>query len=176
MGMTIFISLTTFLVNSCSLVDTKTHMCKLYFLFDGITIAGTSVIIFFIGLVFIVQPPDSQIIMPLATILALSFFSFQGNAKVILAYCKYKFWETIVFKISLFIGMMIYVILAVYLIINSFNAISLSEDQINKFQEMFLLYIFAHFTVYMEIFNKINEKDGSNQLQAYHLLNHDGEI
>ena len=39
---------------------------------------------------------------------------------------------------------------------------------------MFLLYIFSEFSLYMEIFNKINEKDGSNQLQGYHLINHEG--
>ena len=100
--------------------------------------------------------------MPLSVLLMVTYFAFQGNCKVILAYCKYKCWETIVFKLSLFIGMMIYIILAVYFIINSFDAIPISKEKMSQFQEMFLLYIFAHFTSYMEIFNKINERDGSN--------------
>ena len=44
-----------------------------------------------------------------------------------------------------------------------------------KFQEIFLLYIFSFFALYMEIFNKINERDGSNELQGYYLINHEGE-
>ena len=57
--MVAIICLPTFLINSYSLADTKGDICKLYFLFDGITIADFSAIIFFIGLVLIMRPPDS---------------------------------------------------------------------------------------------------------------------
>ena len=58
MGVAILFSLLVFLINSCALVDTKTDMLKLYFLFDGITIAVCSGIVFIVGLFLIVLPSD----------------------------------------------------------------------------------------------------------------------
>ena len=134
MGVAIFVSLSVFLVNSCTLVDTKTDMCKLYFLFDGTTIAVCSGIVFTVGLFLVVLPNDFQMLAFQAALLAIDIFSFQGNAKVILAYCKYKCWETIVFKIALFIGMMIHMVLAVYFIINSFGSVPVSDDRRDQLQ------------------------------------------
>lgn len=166
-------SLAFFTVNSCKLADTKGDMCKLYFLLDSITIASCTAIIGMVGLLTIILPPQPQVI-PIAVFLNVAYFMFGGNSRIIFAYCKYKRWQAVVFKLTVLIGLLVYVVLAAYFMKNSFNALPITADKQDTLKEFFFLYIFGLFTLYMEIFAKANDVDGSSQLQYHHQINYEG--
>lgn len=67
-------------------------------------------------------------------VLAINIFLFQGTCKVMLAYGKYSFSQTICFKGTLMIGMLIFLVLAAHFMRNSFDAFPLDEEYQDSLQ------------------------------------------
>lgn len=116
---------------------------------DSIFLAFCTADIGFIGMLTISFPPGEPTSIVISIILTINLFLFSGNSRVIIAYVKYKRWETIVLKITIILGLLDYLVLAAYFMRNSFSAIPLSPDVVENFQEFFFLYIFGMFTLYM---------------------------
>ena len=67
-------------------------------------------------------------------LIAVNNFIFQGTCKVMLAYGKYSFSQTICLKFSLMIGMLTFLVLAAHFMRNSFDTFPIDEDSQDSLQ------------------------------------------
>ncbi len=95
-------------------------MCAIYFLLDSIFVSFFSAAVGMAGIMIIFNSSYAGIII--LSFMVLNLFMFAGNSRVIVAYVKYKMWQTIIYKISILLGLFAYLILASYFILNSFNS------------------------------------------------------
>lgn len=107
------------IVGSCMLVETKKDMFYLYLLFDSILVACITAIAGVTGIVSVMVPPEAISYALLAFWNAI-LFVISGNNRVIIAYVKYKKWQVILFKISLCLSFLTFLVLAMYFMSNDF--------------------------------------------------------
>ena len=114
-----------FITNSCFLAQTKSDLCYLYFLFDTIFVAICTAVVGFIGILTITMPPNNPQAYVVSILMNICLFLFGGNSRVILSYCKYRKWQVVLFKMSLLLGLLAYLVLAAYFMKNSFQNVNL---------------------------------------------------
>ena len=104
---------------SCTLSQTKKDCLMLYFLLDAIFIAAITAIVGVIGIVYLTMPSQSLAKFTLF-LWTLQIFIIAGNSRVLIAYIKFKKWQTIVLKLGICLGFLSYLIMATYFMIHSF--------------------------------------------------------
>ena len=135
---------------------------------DSILVALCTGIIGFAGMLMIMMPGSWMGIF-IAIIMNMNFFFFAGTCRILIAYAKFKTWENIMFKMSIKVSLLGYLILAAYFMIEDMSShLSLTDQEQDILKNFFFLYIFGLFTLYMEIFSKVSDFDGSANLQ-YHM-------
>ena len=152
------------IIGSCMLCETKTDCLKLYFLLDTILLASCTAMVGVIGVTYVVCPLDA---VPLIALITWSsqIFIIAGNSRIIIAYAKFKKWQTIVFKLGICVGLLAYLIMATYFMMHKFLGV---PDSLNDtIKDLFFLYVFGLFTMYYEIYSKISDLDGTSD-QQYH--------
>ena len=110
-----------------------------------------------------------------AILINMDLFIFSGNCRVILAYCKYNKWQVIIFKLTVFCCLLLYLVLAAYFLTNSFIATQIPKENEEALKEFFFLYVFGLFTLYLEIFIKVSDLDGTSDFQYHYHFNYNEE-
>ena len=113
----IIVTYIIYFINSCTIAKTKSDLCYLYFLFDTVFVAKCTAIAGLFGLFMIMLPMNVPIMM-MAVLVNMDLFIFAGNCRIILAYCKYKTWQVLVFKMTIFFCQIFYIIIAAYVMTN----------------------------------------------------------
>lgn len=158
-----------FIWNGCLLVQSKMEFFHYMFLLDPIFVGLCAAVVGLVGILLIIMPPEGYV-LALAFLMAIDLVFFTGNWRMILAYCRYSRWQVIVSKISLLFGCFAYLILAAHFMRNAFSGIPISEEQQEPLKEFFFLYIFGLFTLYLEIFAKMSDLDGTSDLNYYYQI------
>ena len=156
--------LTLNIIGSCIFCETKKDCLMLYFLLDTILLASCTAMVGVIGCTYAMMPPNALPIISLI-IWTSQIFIIAGNSRIIIAYAKFKSWQTVVFKLGICLGLLAYLIMATYFMMHHFPGV---PDSLNDtMKDLFFLYVFGLFTMYYEIYSKISDLDGSSD-QQYH--------
>lgn len=166
-GMIVIMSSMIFIIGSCKMAATFRDWIWLYFLLDSIMVSVCTCLIGYAGMLTIMLPPEIYAYI-VAAAMNMNFFFFAGSSRVIVVYGIMKRWETLMYKMAIKVSLLGYLILAAYFMSNDIGAaLGLDDEKGNVLEQFFFLYIFGLFTLYMDIFSKISDIDGSSSLQ-YH--------
>ena len=106
----------------------------LYLLLDTILLASCTAMVGVIGCSYAIMPLSA---LPMISLIIWSsqIFIIAGNSRVIIAYAKFKKWQTVVFKLGICIGLLAYLIMATYFMMHHFPGVP--DDMNDTLKDLF---------------------------------------
>ena len=106
----------------CKLTDSKWETFQLFILLDNIFIALVAALLGFIGMILLLFGSSMNALFGvLIAILCISFICLTGTYRVMLGKAKFPRYQVISMKITLILGSLAYLILAVYYMQNTIS-------------------------------------------------------
>ena len=154
-----------FIAFSLALCNDRRVLSKLYLCFDRIFLAGlASTISVVIYCYFYIPLTENKwVYYSMYGLVPLLNLSFAGYSRVMMVYCQWPSWRTIIFKLAVIIGGASYFGLGIYYTIvdgEFTNGASPKLDDI--ILELLFLYAFAGFDFHIEIISMVDDSDGTN--------------
>ena len=88
------------------------------------------------------------------------YFILAGTYRILIRNTLWKQWQVIIIKLELLVAM-IAIIFVVLVVVRS-------ENFPEQLKEFIFVFVFGNFSLYYEIYNKITEIDGTNELNFHY--------